>query len=110
MTSIEQHKTLALEGPLTVPHAESICARVLDALDTAQSVTIDVSGATGIDISFLQILIAANKSAARDRKTMTLSAQGYEMVESEAVRCGLRGHKDDNAAQALPSVEARKHP
>jgi anti-anti-sigma regulatory factor len=102
VTTPDQHQYVYLKGPLTVTHADPIAATLLEALGASEAVTIDLSGATGIDVSFLQILIAANKSAARNRKTLKIAAPGYEMLAKEAARCGLPGPKSANAAHVLP--------
>ena len=102
MTSLEQHQYVYLKGPLTVTYADPIAADVLAALGAAEAVTIDISGATGIDVSFLQILIAANKTATRNRKTLKLAAPNYAMLEKEAARCGLPDSIRSNGAPVLP--------
>ena len=102
MRSMEPHRNVYLKGPLTVPYADSIHASLLEALGTAEAVTIDLSAATGIDVSFLQILIAANKTATRNNKLLKVAAPGSGMLEKEAARCGLPEPISSNGAHVLP--------
>ena len=88
MASLNSYPPLRLTGPLTLPHAESIQASILDALDAAPAVSLDLSAATEIDTSFLQILIAANKAAAQMRVDLSIAA-GSGLLEQAAFRCGM---------------------
>ncbi|MDR3464004.1 MAG: STAS domain-containing protein [Beijerinckiaceae bacterium] len=105
MRPVEPHQYVHLKGPLTVPYADSIYASVLEALGSAEAVTLDLSAATNIDVSFLQILVAANKSAIRSNKSLKVAVSGSGILESEAARCGLLDPISSNGAHGLPCVE-----
>jgi HPt (histidine-containing phosphotransfer) domain-containing protein len=55
---------LPCDGSLTLANAAQWRERVLDALDRHPRVVVDVAGAEEIDTTFIQILVAAKKSAA----------------------------------------------
>jgi HPt (histidine-containing phosphotransfer) domain-containing protein len=55
---------LPCDGSLTLANAEQWRERLLDALDRHPRVVVDVAGAEEIDTTFIQILVAAKKSAA----------------------------------------------
>jgi STAS domain len=54
---------LAFDGALTIRTAEAVCAQLLDAIKQHTSLSIDCSAATEVDLSFIQLLIAARVSA-----------------------------------------------
>jgi len=105
MRPIESHQYIHLKGPLTVPYADSIHASLLEALGAAEAVTVDLSAATSIDVSFLQILIAANKTATRSSKVLKVASSGSGILENEAARCGLLDPIGSNGAHGLPCIE-----
>lgn len=81
---------LSLSGALTVPNAEVIQGKILDAFEAGSpSLTIDVSEASEIDISFLQILIAAQKSASARGLRLVVQSGRSPLVADELKRCGL---------------------
>lgn len=61
-----------IEGELTVQHAAEFKACLLDALDRAQSVLIDLKAMEDMDLTCLQLLCSAHKSALSSGKTLTI--------------------------------------
>ena len=92
--------TLKLSGDLVVAHAERIRATLLAALEQHRDVFIDCSQATDADVSFLQILIAAQCTASGWGKTFGLVASS-RAVET-AIESG--GFLRDAIPRGLPSV------
>ena len=76
---------LKFSGPLTVRAAKQIRARLTDALRQYPAVTIDCSGATEVDLSFIQLILSARKSASAAAKTLSL-AQPADGALLEALR------------------------
>jgi DNA-binding transcriptional ArsR family regulator len=70
---------------LTVRLAKQIRARIIEALGQFPSVTIDCSGATEVDLSFIQLILSARKSASASAKTLSL-AQPADGALLEALR------------------------
>jgi ABC-type transporter Mla MlaB component len=64
---------LKFSGPLTVRVAKQIRTRIIEALRQFPSVTIDCSGATEVDLSFIQLVLSARKSAAASAKILSLA-------------------------------------
>jgi ABC-type transporter Mla MlaB component len=56
--------TLSFEGELVVAHAEKIRGQLISAFEQNQTVLVDCSRATAADVSFVQIMIAAQRTAA----------------------------------------------
>lgn len=74
---VEQMETtgmamVTVSGKATVRSADEAKAALLEALAGAPEVLLDVSGITGIDAAFLQLLCAAQKSAAAAGKPLRL--------------------------------------
>jgi len=76
---------LKFSGALTVRIAKQIRTRIIEALRQFPSVTIDCSGASEVDLSFIQLVLSARKSAAAFAKTLSL-AQPAEGALLEALR------------------------
>jgi phospholipid transport system transporter-binding protein len=80
---------LTLEGSLTTSQAEAVRDAVLDALRNHASVVIDCSGADAIDITFLQTLIAAARTAGDWRKDIRLVSPLPPLLLDALQRCGF---------------------
>ena len=78
---------------LTVEEADHLYERLRDALeDKYKSVVIDLSGTTDMDVSCLQVLCAAHKSAARMNKDISLSMVPA-LVEQAVAAAGFHKHE-----------------
>jgi len=76
-------------GSLTVSQSEAIQASLLEGLTQHASVEIDCSGAEEIDVSFLQILISASRTAAAWNKNLSLSSPPCALLTEAMNRCGI---------------------
>ena len=61
---------LHLSGELVVRHANRLSSGLVAALNGAESVEIDLSSVTEVDISCLQLLCAAHKTATRQHRLL----------------------------------------
>ena len=66
--------SVALTGSLGLKDAVRLHAELLAALEASQSVVIDATGLREADISIVQLVIAAQKTASAAGKTLTLNA------------------------------------
>src|SRR5260370_30558090 len=66
--------TILLAGELVVATAEKTRAQLISAFEQNQHILIDCSQATAADVSFIQILIAAQRTAASRGKSVSLLA------------------------------------
>ena len=80
---------LRRRGPLVLADSLQIAALVIEARDLATYVSIDGAEVTEFDVSFLQTLIAADKTATLERKTLMVAAGGSEEFAAQIARCGL---------------------
>lgn len=73
----------------TIRQADDIAAQLGQALAQADSIEIDCSALTEVDFAFIQLIIAARKSAEAAGKRLALSAPARgELLRAVAI-CGL---------------------
>ena len=89
---------LTLEESLTTSQAEAVRDAMLDALRNHASVVIDCSGADEIDITFLQTLIAAARTAADWRKDIRLVSPLPPLLLNALERCGFPAPASDTTS------------
>lgn len=81
--------TLPLSGSLTTPNSDETRAAVMEALGGHASVVLDCAGATETDLAFVQILIAASRSAAQAQKRIALKSPPEGVLAEALRRCGF---------------------
>jgi ABC-type transporter Mla MlaB component len=62
------------EGSLTLPRVEAARAALATALKQANAVEVDCANATDVDVSFIQLLLAARRSSIDRGKSFELAA------------------------------------
>ncbi|EWY41634.1 hypothetical protein N825_24105 [Skermanella stibiiresistens SB22] len=97
---VNEKKTILVRfaGSLTVPEAAHIRSSLLDAFRDGDSVEVDCSGATDVDLSFVQLLLAARRTAVKLGKSITLSAPAAGALLDTLARGGLLGSGASAAA------------
>lgn len=80
---------VVLRGNLTLANCEHAHHAVVDGLATADAVDIDCSDAAEIDLSFLQILFAAQREAEKSGKRIALAAPPSGPLAEALERCGF---------------------
>ena len=78
-----------LSGSLTTPVGEEVHRTVREALNGCERLVIDCSDVTEVDISFLQILVAADVAAARSHKMAALASPPQGALGDALRRCGF---------------------
>ncbi len=93
---------LSLIGPLTVRTIDEVAARLTEALARHETVLVDCAGAEAVDVSFIQLLLAARRSAgARLGLAMPLPGPLLEALE----RGGFRGDGRPTEAFWQPAAD-----
>ena len=92
---------LIFDGPLTVRNIVTLQERLLEALQTGLPTEIDCSGATEVDLSFLQLLIAARRSAAGQGSALTCRGPASGPLRDVLVRSGFTGAAEESSPAAL---------
>jgi len=72
-------------------HARQDHERLLEAVDSFDAIEIDFDDPGLIDVSTLQLIISAEKSAAKRGKALALTRRAAEAVAAAAHRAGLLG-------------------
>jgi anti-anti-sigma factor len=71
---------LKISGDVTLVNAAAVKDAVLNALNNSKHVTIDLKEVEGIDLSFLQIYIAARHSADISKKELSMVNPPEELL------------------------------
>jgi ABC-type transporter Mla MlaB component len=80
---------LLLHGAMTLREADAVRSRLLEAMSMHDTVEIDCSAVTGADVSFIQCLIAARRTAAASGKRLSLAAPAQGALLDALVRGGF---------------------
>jgi ABC-type transporter Mla MlaB component len=64
---------IAFSGPATIPHVADAWTRLSAAVAAGGDLVVDVSGVTGADLSFVQLLESARASSAQQGATVRLA-------------------------------------
>ncbi|MBF0561284.1 MAG: STAS domain-containing protein [Alphaproteobacteria bacterium] len=80
---------VAFTGSLTVRTADAVRERLLAALAESNRFTIDCSAAEDVDITFIQLVIAARQSAARAGGDLALAQPADGMLLAALRRGGF---------------------
>lgn len=77
---IKKGKALvSLEGELTVARAADVKDSLVKAIDSADSIEINLDKVSGMDLSCLQLLCSAHRTAARKGKVLAIKDQSLSV-------------------------------
>jgi ABC-type transporter Mla MlaB component len=88
-----------LDGALTLRTVEAIREDLLEMMQHHQALEIDCSAATEIDLSFVQLVLAARAAALSLGKTVALAHPASGMLRDVLQRGGLLGAGSDPATE-----------
>lgn len=77
------------EGDLTIARAASLRETLLEALESARDVKLDCSAATNVDVTFLQLLVAAQRTAAARGVNLSIIAPEDGALAQALPRAGM---------------------
>ena len=100
-------RPLVLAGNLTTPGCADTHQTVGRALDGCDRLIIDCGEAEEIDVSFLQILVAAQQAAARSNKSVALAAPPQGVLAQALTRCGFAPPAGATALVEIFGLQAR---
>jgi anti-anti-sigma regulatory factor len=92
---------LALDGALTIRTAEAVSAKLLEAVNQYSSLSVDCSDVTEVDLSFVQLLIAARVSARLLQKDVALSSRPEGVLLDALTRGGFRVAEGDQQGKPI---------
>ena len=87
---------VVLEGALTMRAAEATYAKLLEAANQP-AVEIDCSGATEVDVSLIQLILAARASARQTGRSLTLAQPADGKLREALQRGGFLAAAADQA-------------
>lgn len=87
----EDTVTIACSGDLCLPRAEELRDIFLSALEQSRDVVIDVTHASEVDLSIVQLILAARTSAARRGGSLRLASPADGPLASTLRAAGLTG-------------------
>ncbi|CCG40767.1 STAS domain-containing protein [Magnetospirillum molischianum] len=87
----EDAETLVFSGDLALPRAEEMRDTLLAALDGGRSVVIDISQTTELDLSTIQLILAARLSAERRGVSLRLKSPADGALAATLLAAGLTG-------------------
>jgi len=96
--------TITLDGDLTLPHTEELRGLFLKALVNADDVSLRFADVHEVDLSCLQVLCSAHRSAVRLRKQLRFDGEPPEALKSAVLAAGfsrLKGCKLDCGESCL---------
>lgn len=79
VTTREGKSFLKLDGEVNVSHATDLKDALIQSLEKAETVEINLNDVTGIDLSCLQLLCSAHRTAAKEGKTLTIKDPSLPM-------------------------------
>ena len=93
------YERLVLDGALTLRNVDTIRENLLETVQQHQALEIDCSAATEIDLSFVQLVLAARASALSAGKMVALAHPASGMLRDVLQRGGLLGVGPDPATE-----------
>lgn len=98
----ESQIELHVSGAATVAHAAALKTALLDALQRAPAVRLVIEDLEAVDLSFLQLLCAAHRTAEARNRTLTLSWADPGRFSSAITRAGFQRRIGCQAGSAAP--------
>lgn len=98
---------IVFDGALILQTIEAVRSKLLDMMERHQTFEIDCSAATEIDLSFIQVLLAARTSALSLGKTVALAHPASGVLRDVLQRGGLVGTVAGQADEAFWLQAAR---
>ncbi len=88
---------LKLHDKLTIASADELKATLVAALDGGGDILLDATAVEQIDLTGLQLLFAAHKTAVRNGKTFAFAeGAASEVIDLAALRAGFARDADDS--------------
>ncbi|MFW5714890.1 MAG: STAS domain-containing protein [bacterium] len=103
----KQSLHLVCSGNATVDASAEIRDALIDALQKSKKVIIDAGGVEKADISFLQLLISAEKTAQQKKKSIEIDPHSHSQpLIDAAVRAGFCREQEHIGAESMNTILA----
>ncbi|HYD68925.1 STAS domain-containing protein [Azospirillum sp.] len=101
MENAADPRAVLFSGALTIRNAESIHEKFLELLSRTGDLVVDASDAEEVDVSFVQLLLAARRSAREQGRALSLAAPAAGPLREVLVRGGFAASDPAFWGQAL---------
>ncbi|EME69554.1 sulfate transporter/anti sigma-factor antagonist sTAs [Paramagnetospirillum caucaseum] len=81
---------IGFTGAATIRQADDIARQLKQALESSDRIEVDCSGLTEVDVAFIQLILAACKSAEAAGKVLSLSAPAGGALLEILTICGAQ--------------------
>ncbi|MGW1420917.1 STAS domain-containing protein [Bradyrhizobium manausense] len=88
-----------LQGSLTLRDAKQVQGLLLDAISASREIEIDVSDVSSIDVSIIQLIVSARKSAEQRGRKLTLATGSSGAFRATLAKTGFLG--DDGSCRRV---------
>lgn len=89
---LQNGKTITLDGELCIQNADEFRTLLMESIGVADTITMNVASVTEIDLSCLQLLCAAHRTAIRQNKSLALDRQWPESCALMIEKAGYARH------------------
>ncbi len=89
MEKVGKSKSIKLTGNLTIDHAVEVASILADSLNRCDHLHLFFEDVTAVDISFLQLLCSAHRTAVKSNKTLALASQRPEPLKQAMMAAGF---------------------
>lgn len=100
MTRSGEANVVKLEGSWTIERASELKGVLLEALNSGESIVVDLEGLKDLDLSFMQLFCSAHRTSLRDGKRIVLCERKSQSLKQMVRKAGfvrtLGCHKDPN--------------
>ncbi|HVI51892.1 MAG TPA: STAS domain-containing protein [Candidatus Sulfotelmatobacter sp.] len=79
---------IGFSGSATIRQADDVAHRLRQALESSDRIEVDCSELDEVDVTFLQLILAAHKSAEADGKVLVLSSPAKGALLDAVAICG----------------------
>lgn len=87
---------LSVDGPHTLANANDVRASLISALQASNLVVLECGNLKDVDLSFVQCLLSARRSAAEQGKTLSLAAPAAGTLREVLQRGGFLSAPESN--------------
>ncbi len=92
-SALDDQARVEISGACGIEEAARIRTVLVESLSQSDRAALDLSKATDPDLSFLQLLCAAHKSAVRRGKTVMITGTVPEDIRQRVKEAGMTGNK-----------------
>lgn len=83
---------VSVNGPLTVQNMGALKDTLLQALDGAEQLCLDLAGVTEVDLAGLQILCSAHRSSLQLGKHLCITTGDSDIINMSSMEAGFQRH------------------